>query len=771
MRRLFFWIVLFFMLLPSAAMASTVSGVVQGEQESGPVPLAEVKLLNTSFTTFADDDGRYQFADVPAGRYTLSVSSEGYKTNKQQIDVPAEGELVVDVVLAFSAVFEEDELVITDRAPVDESTQTSAHHFTREEIADNAGAFEDITKAIQQLPGVVSNTDFTSDMYVRGSASWENLIVIDNQLLANPYHFGVGLSVINTDLVDNFTFYAAGFPAQYPFATGGVLDVTYRDGNRDHPDGQISVSMLSASALTTGPLGDKVTWVFSGRRSYYDYMLQLLNWTDVPIPVFSDVFGRLTFEPNSANRFVVFLMRSEDGARATLEENPSTVDEGDAFYNTLTQVYGIDHSFMPVNWFLLGTTFSYQILNFDGNVSSGTDQFFGHAQANGLYVNEDIQFDLGRNVFKLGGVYSHVSIDMRSAFPLQQFVRGARFANEQQSFNIAFNESDPMQLWGCYVQHEAEIIPDRLRSNIGSRFDYYMATRNGWAISPRASLATNLAPETIAKVAWGLYYIPPYNYFATDEEFGNPDLRSERQTHYVVGLEQGLGENMLLRVESFYKEFEDQTYMKLEGQTLDLTETFSLLLEDELPEMTWVNSGYGRAMGAEVFFQKKLSDWWDGWLAYSLTEVRYNDGMGMYGWYYPMYDQRHTLSLVANFRPMDDWVFSGTFRLASGRPYTPILDWKERYPGTLLRYWEPQMGQLNSARFPLYHKLDVRVERTWHPHQRLNLVGFFEIYNVYNARNVWGYWYEDEQGLDKPVRKTIYQIPFLPYMGIKAEFL
>jgi len=232
-----------------------------------------------------------------------------------------------------------------------------------------------------------------------------------------------------------------------------------------------------------------------------------------------------------------------------------------------------------------------------------------------------------------------------------------------------------------------------------------------------------------------------------------------------------LGKHMMMRVESFYKEFDDLQFMRLTGQTLDITDTFSLLLENEIPEMDWVNSGYGRAYGVEVFFQKKMADWWDGWLAYTLAEVRYNDGMGMYGWYYPEHDQRHTLSLVSNIRPMDDWVFSASFRLASGRPYTPITDWQEQYPGTFLRYWEPTIGSINSARFPLYHKLDLRVERTWHPSSRVNLVGFFEIYNVYNQRNTWSYWYEDEEGLDKPVRKSIYQIPFLPYFGIKAEFL
>ena len=768
MKRLFLFSVVMILLVPTAAWAGTLRGLVTGEQDSGPIPAAKVTLVGAGKVTKTDDQGRFVFENLSAGEYTVAVEAEGYQTHKSKVKVPAEGEIEVTIVLKFSVTVEGEELTVTGHAPVDQSPQTSAQHFTREEVASNAGAFEDVTKTIQQLPGIVADTDFTSDMYVRGSQNWENLIIIDRQLLINPYHFGVGLSVINTDLVDDFTFYAAGFPAEYPFATGSVLDVTYRDGNRDHADGQVSVSMLSASAIATGPLGKKVTWVFSFRRSYYDYMLRLMNWTDFPTPVFSDAFGRLTYEPNDLHRFVLFLMRSQDGVHAVLDENPSSVDEGTVFYNQVTQVYGLDYTFMPIKWFLLNSTLSYQIVNFDGTVNSTGESFFGHALGNTFYYNQEFQFDLGRNVFKLGGVFADARIKLRSAFPLSQFVQGARFSNQQQMFNIDFSTRASTQLYGFYAQHEAEVVPQRLRTNVGARFDHMGDT---WVASPRAALSTNLAPDTVLKLAWGVYYSPAADTFASSDEFGNPQLRPQRSTHYVVGIEQGLGPSMKLRIETFYKEFDDLYYMTVVGQQLDLTDTFSLLLQNQLPNIRFTNSGYGQAQGVEVFFQKKISDWWDGWLAYTLSEVRYNDGMGMYGWYYPEQDQRHTLALVANFRPIEDWVFSASFRLTSGRPYTPVVDWVERYPGTFFRFWEAQLGPLNSARFPAYHSLDIRVEHTWHQYQWMDVIGFAEVYNVYNQRNLWGYYYENENGIDKPVRVPIYQLPFLPYLGVKAVFL
>ena len=759
------------LLISSAAWAGEIHGLVKSEQDAEPIPAAKVSLKGKDLAVTTGEDGKFAFTDLPAGSYTVIITVEGYATFRKTLPVPAEGVVNLEASLKYEASYEGSEVVVTDRAPVDQSPQTSAEHFTRDEIAKNAGALEDVTKAIQQLPGIVSNTDFTSDMYVRGSESYENLIVLDHQLLANPYHFGVGLSVLNTDLIKDFTFYAAGFPAQYPFATGSVLDVTYRDGNRDHVDGDVNVSMISASAQVSGPAGKQVTWIASGRRSYFDYMLRMLNWKDIPVPVFSDVLGRVTWEPNDKHRLVALALRSEDGAKASVGENPTSVDDASVFYSSVSQVYGLDYTFLPNTWFLADTTFSYQIINANGNVNSASDQFFGRAEASGMYVNEDLQFKVPRNVFKFGGVYGRVNLEIDSFFPLQQIVPGARFANEQETFNISFTDTKPKQLYGFYVQHEAEVIPSRLRTNLGVRFDHYEATKQGWLPSPRASLATNLAADTVLKFAWGIYYLPPYNSFATDEILGNPNLRAEKSTHYVVGLEQGLGANMKLRVESFYKEFDDLVFMDLSGQSLELSDSVSLLINNELPNINWTNSGYGNAYGIETFFQKKMSDWWDGWLAYTLAEVRYNDGMGMYGWYYPMQDQRHTLALVANIRPIPDWVFSASFRLASGKPYTPVVGWEEMFPGTFMRYWQAESGPINSARFPLYHRLDLRVEKTWHVHKRIDLATYAEVYNVYNQRNIWGYWYENEDGLEKPKRKVIYQLPFLPFLGVRADFL
>ena len=56
---------------------------------SSPVASSSIHLLNTNLATVSDDQGRFEFQNVPAGKYILQVSSVGYAT--ADFDVTAGG--------------------------------------------------------------------------------------------------------------------------------------------------------------------------------------------------------------------------------------------------------------------------------------------------------------------------------------------------------------------------------------------------------------------------------------------------------------------------------------------------------------------------------------------------------------------------------------------------------------------------------------------------------------------------------------------------------
>ena len=75
------------MQLPGRAQLKTGTGRIKGRlltADTGtPVRRAQVRISGTDImpkTAITDDEGRYEFRDLPAGRFTLSATKAGYVT-------------------------------------------------------------------------------------------------------------------------------------------------------------------------------------------------------------------------------------------------------------------------------------------------------------------------------------------------------------------------------------------------------------------------------------------------------------------------------------------------------------------------------------------------------------------------------------------------------------------------------------------------------------------------------------------------------------------
>ncbi|MBN1558754.1 hypothetical protein JW998_00790, partial [candidate division KSB1 bacterium] len=124
-------------------------------------------------------------------------------------------------------------------------------------------------------------------------------------------------------------------------------------------------------------------------------------------------------------------------------------------------------------------------------------------------------------------------------------------------------------------------------------------------------------------------------------------------------------------------------------------------------------------------------------------------------------DQPHNLSLFLNYQLPKAWEFNIKWRYLSGIPYTPL--YAQFSSGKPI--WE--YGDYYSARYPAYHRLDVRVGKNF-TFKNWQLATFLEIKNLYNRKNVLLYDYRIENG--QHVRKAFYTLPFLPTIEFKVSF-
>ncbi len=78
---------------------------------------------------------------------------------------------------------------------------------------------------------MLAPNDFSSQLIVRGSGPDQNLIIIDDIEVFNPYRLYGVVSMFNPDAVADVNLVTGGFPAKYGDRLSAVLDVTNREGN------------------------------------------------------------------------------------------------------------------------------------------------------------------------------------------------------------------------------------------------------------------------------------------------------------------------------------------------------------------------------------------------------------------------------------------------------------------------------------------------------------------------------------------------------------
>jgi len=126
------------------------------------------------------------------------------------------------------------------------------------------------------------------------------------------------------------------------------------------------------------------------------------------------------------------------------------------------------------------------------------------------------------------------------------------------------------------------------------------------------------------------------------------------------------------------------------------------------------------------------------------------------------FDQTHILTLLGSYRLGRGWELGARFRLVSGNLYTPSSYgfWDENN-GTNLAIRYP----VNSERLPLFHQLDIRVDKTW-DFRRWKFSAYLDVQNVYNSPNAEAIQYN----FNYTARQYITGLPLLPSLGLRADF-
>lgn len=90
------------------------------------------------------------------------------------------------------------------------------------------GGEADVFRALQFLPGVLTSSQISSGLYVRGGSPDQNLVLLDGSTVYNPSHLFGFISAFNPDAIKDVELIKGGYPAEYGSRLSAVLNLTQK---------------------------------------------------------------------------------------------------------------------------------------------------------------------------------------------------------------------------------------------------------------------------------------------------------------------------------------------------------------------------------------------------------------------------------------------------------------------------------------------------------------------------------------------------------------
>ena len=723
---------IFISLLLTASTITAQTGSVRGKvmEDSSPIPSVNILIVGENIGTVTNTNGNYSINSIPVGEYELRFSIVGYETQFYNVTILANKIIELDVKLN-SKMIELGEVQVTGLKQQELSdTRTSLIDLNPRSAKILPGASEDVLRTLQSLPGVLSPNDFSSQLIVRGSGPDQNLIIMDNVEIFNPYRLYGVISMFNPDAISDVNLISGGFPAKYGDRLSAVLDVTNREGDsKKYFSGNINASIIDANLVFEGknPFNLNGSWLINSRRTYYDLIIEPfvknagLVDENVTFPNFYDFQTKIVIGPYNGHKFLFNGIYSRDGVDVLSANNRKTPDSVDVYNVTKNDVLGLSWHYAPnrnlFNKFIFSwyrnsgsTNFDSQILDPSLNRDDFKEiipdtlspyllnfKFDADFSFRKYSVDDKFTYLWSENVFEAGAGVDFMQTLVNFKFKLDPELEAIFSSNPQ--FRAVLKDLKNTRSYNRYrifAQNNFKIY-DNLFIQPSLRFDYYDILDKVY-LAPRVSLSYGIDEVTTLRAVFGVYFQSPGYEKIVDQNVlydlsdrYTKQLDAENALHYVLGIERWLSSEWSLRFEGYYKSFNNLINQKKVQGTSYFTEavpgkdprfvsgwTRPILISGDSLTQIPVNDSYGESYGLELFLSKKNimnESRLSGWISYSLAWAnRFEESEKL-----PFrFDQRNTINVVLNYQ-INSWLDVGLrWQYGSGFPFTEPVGIKPR---------------------------------------------------------------------------------------------
>jgi len=746
------------------SQTETIRGFVYEESSSEPIIFANVSLKGTGIGSVTNDNGYFIFPNLPEGDYIIEVDFIGYKKQSVPISIVLGTKPPVQKIYLLKTNFELDVVDIsTEKSENKNLVNSSVIKLTAKNLEKlpSLGGEVDLAQFLQVLPGVIFTGDQGGKLYIRGGAPIHNKVLLDGMTIYNPFHSIGFFSVFDSDLIKKTDVYTGGFPAKFGGRISSIMNIKTRDGNKKKFSGKLSANTFSSKVLLEGPfLGNsndnlETSAIFSLRSSYLDKtsknFYSYISKDGLPYS-FTDLYGKMSIFSNNGSKFNLYGF--------------NFLDEVD--YDNLTQLawktYGLGSNFVLVPGsakMLIEGEIAYSNYNIDEQ----SEEESLTSQINGFNLNLDFTY--------------FISTESEVRYGLQ--VSGYSTSLDLITPNNFFSQIDHSTDFAAYIDYN--LSKNRFVFNPGFRFQNYTSLGEN-RLEPRLSLKYNMSEKIRLKASGGTF---SQNLISTNDDtdvvslftgflsstdnipstFQNSEINSLLQTatHYVIGLEYDILNNLNINIEGYFKKFNQLIGLNRNKIYEDIPEFSSQL--DFLKKDFMIERGDARGVDFLLKYNSKKVSIWS---VYSFGLVNREDELQVYS---PHYDRTHNFNFVFSY-VIDRkklWDLNIRWNYGSGFPFTQTQAYFEELDLSNINLTEfintnGNLGiiysDLNEGRLPDYHRLDLSLTK------KINLKNstFMEISlgvtNLYDRSNIFYY--------DRVNAVRINQLPIMPNLGFNWSF-
>ena len=718
----------------ATALAAPIEGRILEHGSGAAVTDAEITLPDGTVVT-TDENGRFTL-DLEDGIQQITVVSYAHRPADVELDLPLERKHLVVRLRPLPA---HGEIVVEGFR---QTSDLSRHAVDAEQAFETPGTYDDAVRLVQALPGVNIQREFSptsGDLSVRGSLPGDNRYFLDGIEVPYLYHFNQYASVFPASQLSSLELFPSGQGVRYGDAVGAVVEARSRLDAPKAISGSVGINFITASAEVRVPIKDGWWVSASARRSYQDLVGEQTDQFTI-WPVFGDFAVRAEHGDQDKGTGV-FVWGSGDRYNRAAGEldvlDPVEASSTPSFdFKRDFQITGVRHHWRQGR-VVFGAVHDHVKATLSGGgrqdirtlaLTSRGDLFGRFNDVASWTAGWELRGTAGWVDTAPGGAGAFEVAAEAPSITWPAPVSGTALRAQPAAYGEIHLHAGPVRFMpglrvGLDVIQVAKEPSTVVRPSVP-------------LIEPRLAIQWRIADQTSLKASGGRYQQRP----ELAAVLASPALPTTSAWQAGLTVEQAIANRVEISLDGYYKYLLDPLFQPPTG----------------LPRAANTGHLWGVELTTRYRIRETFFVW--SWIGYSRALL-----VDEFGFSRPSSgDQPYSGGLVASWNIIESFNVAVRYRVAAGLPYTPVD--RGLYDANVDQ-WLPVLGDINSARMPLYQKIDLHLAYT-HTFKRFSITASADLWIVPKSSAqlypTWSYDYSEQGWVSGP--------QILPLLGLRAKF-